>query len=556
MKNIRFHIALLALAGVCLGAMAAIPAGYYSSVDGKRDSELKTAMHKLLYNHTEISSYWNLPDYFRRTDVYPPGNQRYGQWWDMYSNIPLYTDSFNGLNREHSFPKSWWGGSDETPAYVDLNHLYPSEREANMAKSNYPLGEVQTPEFENGITTVGSPVSGQGGGARQVFEPADEYKGDFARTYFYMVTCYQNLTWRYQYMVSNTTYPTLTTWASELLLRWSREDPVSQKELDRNEQVYRVQANRNPFIDFPELAEYIWGNKRGEAFHPTSSGVSGEPVLITPVQDMALEFGETAVDMSNTASLQIRGEYLKTNPQLTLSGADKGMFSLERTSVNASDVNKTDGTWVRVTYKPTSVGEHQARLIVSDYDGSKSRGIALRGEGLARPELHTLTALAATDVTDTQYTARWEEPKDVVDYYIVTRTVYPTNAETYREEQMAEQCNLVITGCQPGSRESYSVQSSRLGFTSDPSNEVYVDLLAGIYGVTGDAQAPMGWRIDGGRAVLALPEGAVVRSVTVYDLLGRVVATIAEATDGAELPVSPGAYIVSAPGMEPLCLRF
>lgn len=425
-----------------------------------------------------------------------------------------------------------------------------------MAKSNYPLGEVQTPEFENGITTVGSPVSGQGGGARQVFEPADEYKGDFARTYFYMVTCYQNLTWRYQYMVSNTTYPTLTTWASELLLRWSREDPVSQKELDRNEQVYRVQANRNPFIDFPELAEYIWGNKRGEAFHPTSSGVSGEPVLITPVQDMALEFGETAVDMSNTASLQIRGEYLKTNPQLTLSGADKGMFSLERTSVNASDVNKTDGTWVRVTYKPTSVGEHQARLIVSDYDGSKSRGIALRGEGLARPELHTLTALAATDVTDTQYTARWEEPKDVVDYYIVTRTVYPTNAETYREEQMAEQCNLVITGCQPGSRESYSVQSSRLGFTSDPSNEVYVDLLAGIYGVTGDAQAPMGWRIDGGRAVLALPEGAVVRSVTVYDLLGRVVATIAEATDGAELPVSPGAYIVSAPGMEPLCLRF
>ena len=385
MKNIRFHIALLALAGVCFGAMAAIPAGYYSSVDGKRDSELKTALHKLLYNHTEISSYGNLPDYFRRTDVYPPGNQRYGQWWDMYSNIPLYTDSFYWLNREHSFPKSWWGGSDETPAYVDLNHLYPSEREANMAKSNYPLGEVQTPEFENGITTVGSPVSGQGGGARQVFEPADEYKGDFARTYFYMVTCYQNLTWRYQYMVSNTTYPTLTTWASELLLRWSREDPVSQKELDRNEQVYRVQANRNPFIDFPELAEYIWGNKRGEAFHPTSSGVSGEPVLITPVQDMALEFGETAVDMSNTASLQIRGEYLKTNPQLILSGADKGMFSLERTSVNASDVNKTDGTWVRVTYKPTSVGEHQARLIVSDYDGSKSRGIALRGEGLARP---------------------------------------------------------------------------------------------------------------------------------------------------------------------------
>ncbi len=85
----------------------------------------------------------------------------------MYSDIPLYTNSFSGLNREHSLPKSWWGGSTTTPAYIDLNHLYPSEAAANIAKSNYPLGEVSgKPTFENGITTVGSPVSGQGGGAR------------------------------------------------------------------------------------------------------------------------------------------------------------------------------------------------------------------------------------------------------------------------------------------------------------------------------------------------------------------------------------------------------
>ena len=117
----------------------------------------------------------------------------------MYSDIPLYAPSFSGLNREHSFPKSWWGGSQTVGAYVDLNHLYPSEMKANTAKSNYPLGEVDQDKaikFQNGVCYVGYPAGGQGGGAGYVFEPNEEYKGDFARTYFYMATCYQNLTWK------------------------------------------------------------------------------------------------------------------------------------------------------------------------------------------------------------------------------------------------------------------------------------------------------------------------------------------------------------------------
>ena len=192
-----------AFAMVAAEAMADVPANYYRAASGKSGAELKTALHNIIYNHTEISSYQALPDYFRRTDVYPPQDERYGQWWDMYSDIPLYTNTFWGLNREHAFPKSWWGGSTATPAYIDLYHLYPPEQAANMAKSNYPLGEVLNPSFDNGITRVGTAILGQGGGAKAVFEPDDEYKGDFARTYFYMATCYQNLTWKYTYMVSN-----------------------------------------------------------------------------------------------------------------------------------------------------------------------------------------------------------------------------------------------------------------------------------------------------------------------------------------------------------------
>lgn len=552
MKNFYRLIILAGAAALSASISAEIPAGYYSSLTGKRDGELKTALHNLIYNHTQVSSYNALPDYFRRTDVYPPESENYGQWWDMYSDIPLYTNSFRGLNREHSFPKSWWGGSQDTPAYTDLNHLYPSEAAANMAKSNYPLGEVVgKPDFENGITTVGYPASGQGGGARMVFEPADEYKGDFARTYFYMVTCYQNLTWRYTWMVSNNLYPTLNSWAANLLLKWSREDKVSQKELDRNEEVYKIQANRNPFIDYPELAEYLWGDRRGEAFTPGSSEPTGEPLLITPVQDMALEFGETVINTTNTSSLQFRGENLRTNPSITLSGIDRGMFSVEANTVNASDVNKPDGTWIKVTYKPTSLGTHGARLVVTDYDGAKSRGIALRGEALEKPVLHDVTALPATGVSETSYTALWEEPQgDIIDYYLITRTIYPLDAETYWEEQVAEQPNYTFDDCRPGSRESYNVRSCRLGFYSEPSNEIYVNLLGSIDAIGDDDAVPMGWRLTGDGVTLTVPAGMTVTGVQVYDLSGRLILTVDEVRDGMILPLPSGAYIISAP-----CLR-
>ena len=104
-----------------------------------------------------------------------------------------------------------------------------------------------------------------------VFEPADEYKGDFARAYMYLFTVYKGLMWEYDdsdrnYMFVDNAL-SLRPWAQDLLLEWARQDPVSQKEIDRNEAVYKIQDNRNPFIDYPELAEHIWGIKSNEPFH-------------------------------------------------------------------------------------------------------------------------------------------------------------------------------------------------------------------------------------------------------------------------------------------------
>jgi hypothetical protein len=146
-------------------------------------------------------------------------------------------------------------------------NLYPANNSINRSKGNNPLSEVGTTTAagNNGVSKSGTSITvGYSGSG---FEPADEYKGDFARTYFYMATCYQNYTtWLSdtsgQYEITGGVYPSFQPWAIPLLMKWDREDPVSDKEIERNEMVYKLQNNRNPFIDYPQLAEYIWGNMK------------------------------------------------------------------------------------------------------------------------------------------------------------------------------------------------------------------------------------------------------------------------------------------------------
>ncbi|MCM1452356.1 MAG: endonuclease [Clostridium sp.] len=546
MKHI-YQKSILAIAAIVLAvsqSFAEIPAGYYNSINGKTDAQLKTAVYQVIHNLTRISSYSDLPKYFQKTDVYPESNR----WWDMYSDIPLYAPSFSGLNREHSFPKSWWGGLTNVNAYVDLNHLYPSEMKANTAKSNYPLGEVDPnykADFDNGVCKVGYAVTGQGGGAKFVFEPADEYKGDFARTYFYMVTCYQDYTWeqKYMYMLQQNTYPTLSGWALDLLLKWSREDPVSQKEIDRNEQVYKAQNNRNPFIDFPSLAEYIWGTHKGEPFDIKQAGggtvePAGDPVLITPVQDMSLDFGQVALGKTTTAKMFFKGENLTGNISLRIYSGNKDYFTVPSNKIAANLVNAADGYWLNITYAPTALGEHASRLLISDYDGSKSRGVALIGECLPVPTLSACTALPAADITSDSYLASWTCPDDVVDYYEVTRTMY-SGGGSKEEKLVAEGTELTITDFDENERESYYVRSVRLGYYSDPSNVVFVDHL----GITGVAVEQPMYAIgqEGGiRIACSAPQ----TGCRVYDVAGRLVTVMDRVENNSEISLPQGVYIV------------
>ncbi len=524
-----------------LGAHADIPDGYYTRLNGKTGAELKQAVHEIINPHTTISSYSDLPKYFQQTDVYPESDR----WWDMYSNVVRHIPSFSGLNREHAFPKSWWGGNQSTPAYIDLNHLYPSDGPANQAKSNYPLGEVSDKvKFDNNVSRVGYPVSGQGGGAQYVFEPDDEYKGDFARTYFYMATCYSNLTWasKYLWMVQQNDYPTLTNWAIDLLLKWAREDGVSQKELERNDIVYGYQNNRNPFIDFPDLAEYIRGNKIGESFE-TGGGApgTGDPILTAPVPETTLDFGQVAVGQSISSQFFFKGENLTGSLSLRLGGENKEMFSISSTTIDSRLVNASTGYYLQVTYTPTSPGEHNARILVYDGGLTGSIYVNFRGQAFPEPSLSALTAYEAADITADSYTASWSTAPEIIDAYILTRTRYTAGNTLVEETELdGESTTTEVHGFDASDSESYTVQSVRLGFRSPQSNVVFV-AHSGLPGLETD------------RPLTATSYPGVIRlqcsepqtDGRIYDMAGRLVMTLPVIDTDMELTLPDGVYLLT-----------
>ena len=131
----------------------------------------------------------------------------------------------------------------------------------NGKRSNYPYGKVGQVSWtsQNGSKLGSSASSGYTG---TVFEPINEYKGDFARSYFYMSVRYytEDSGWPGS---AATTGSQLKAWELAQLKQWSSQDPVSTKEINRNNAIYQIQDNRNPFIDHPEYVSAIWGPVTG-----------------------------------------------------------------------------------------------------------------------------------------------------------------------------------------------------------------------------------------------------------------------------------------------------
>lgn len=260
MKKIIFSLSFMS--SICL---AQIPPGYYNTAQGLTGSPLKIALHNIIKNHTQIS-YNALWTAYQKTDKKPNGKV-----WDIYSDVPAGTPPYqytfvtnqcgsyavegDCYNREHSWPQSWF--NSVAGPVSDLFHIYPTDGKVNGERNNYPYGNVTTPTWTSLNGGKLGPCTDLGY-TSIAFEPIDDYKGDLARGYFYMSTRYysEDASWSTS---ASTNKSDILPWEVNVLLQWHHQDPVSAKEIARNDSIYyKFQNNRNPFIDNPQWADSIW----------------------------------------------------------------------------------------------------------------------------------------------------------------------------------------------------------------------------------------------------------------------------------------------------------
>ncbi len=337
------------------------PTNYYNAAVGYTEAALKTKLFTIVGSHTK-RTYANLWTDFQTTD-----KRADGKVWDMYSTCTFtfvtnqdrgsHTPECTAYNREHSFPKSWFkvasGQEDSEPMGTDLFHLYPTDGYVNEKRGNLPFGEVGTSTYNSVNNFSKSGSSSFSGYSGTVFEPANEYKGDFARSYFYMVTAYESVvnTWNTSNTnasphLDGTKYPALNAWSVNLFLKWNAQDPVSTKETNRNNAVYGIQKNRNPFIDHPELAEYIWGNKKGTPWSLTA-GIDELKVEFTlspnPAKDVLnISTDEPSISCSvfNLNGQLLLQQTLNNSEVLSVATLNNGMYLLQVQSGSRKTIQK------------------------------------------------------------------------------------------------------------------------------------------------------------------------------------------------------------------------
>ena len=342
MKKLFFLFLLLPLA-----LLAQPKAGYYNAAVGKSDAALKAQLYTIISTGTADVGYAGLYNVYPTSDLTADGKV-----WDMYSTCVWthgvakcgnYSNVCDCYNREHSIPQSWFNST--APMVSDAFHIYPTDGKVNGQRSNYPHGECTGGvTLPGGKGRLGSSTFSEYSGT--VFEPDDEYKGDFARTYFYFTTRYMNTAVTTGGDVFGSTFGAINPWAIDLYLKWSRQDPVSSKETTRNNAVEVFQHNRNPFIDHPELAEYIWGTKKGSPWSLTSAveelkvefSISPNPAQ----NELTIKSDETNLSYTifNLNGQILKEEQLNLGRTISVNQLENGMYLLQLKTGNRKSIQK------------------------------------------------------------------------------------------------------------------------------------------------------------------------------------------------------------------------
>ncbi len=364
---------------VAMTALARPGANHYSQLSNKQGQNLWEAIYSCTQQGYSDLGYDGLLTAYKKTDVDQNGNliDMYGGCSFTFSeNCGSYKNECDCYNREHSIPKSWWGGSpDKSKQGSDIFHVVPTDGKVNGIRSSYAFGETTNFDYTyNGNKRGASTLSGYSG---TVFEPRDEYKGDFARGYFGTMAKWElKATSGAGSAIFTGNYTAagnfgLTEYGITLLMKWHRQDPVSEKELKRNDAIEETQGNRNPFIDYPELAEYLWGNKKGQTviMSELTCAYDGDgqqvitPYISSPQNGTSFTMN-SCKDQQTALTINVHGANLNSSTSLSVTGTDASMFQVSPSVLTAAQVE--NGHDVALIFTPDTTGTFSASVVISN----------------------------------------------------------------------------------------------------------------------------------------------------------------------------------------------
>lgn len=353
-------------------SIAQIPTGYYNSATGNGYT-LKTQLKKIIDNQNDGLT----PEYLSTDpgysglyityttsdiDLYFENN---GTMLDMYTENPTgpdnceYTYGVNQddgtggtaecqkYNREHIIPQSVF--SSATPMYSDAHFVVPSDKYVNAQRGNLPFGVVNTANYTstNGSKRGSNLNSGYSAGyTNTVFEPINEFKGDIARMYFYFITRYEDQVagWTYE-MFNGTSNQALNNTFLNILITWHLQDPVSQREIDRNNAIYNRQNNRNPYIDHPEYVCQIYPTQCA-ALSTNSFDLNQISIYPNPSTNGTFSI-DTSIELTKISVYNINGQLVKefknpssVNNTYQISELTKGFYFLELEANSVKEIRK------------------------------------------------------------------------------------------------------------------------------------------------------------------------------------------------------------------------
>ena len=462
----------LSLLLLSLSALLNAQSHYYRSVEGLKKAELKSALHDLI-QPSLVLSYGGKGEGYTWAGFYEADMVGDGYVRDRYSHeqrkFNADKTAVSNMNIEHIWANSWWGHLVNN-AYCDLFNLYPADGPANGRKSNNPIGVVDgTVAYDNGVIKVGKSTSYRADSLITAWEPADEWKGDFARTYFYMATCYHHMsdlwtTTEGWLTVDGSEWPTMRPWVYQLMLQWAKDDPVDEIEEARNEVIYGIQGNRNPYVDYPQLCEYVWGDSTEFRFYVDKT--STEPELFVPAAEVRIDYGLQALSKGFTTSLVLRGRNLTEGLQVAV---DNDVFEIGASQVTGEQLE--EGISIPLTIRPAEAGKYEALLTLSNSS-------FLQVDTLSVSFVDGIPAYEATDivcsVSSRRFTANWMDYQEGAEYTLDVYTKKDDGTHKIYKTYTTTGSSCQVTGVQANTTYYYTVSIVEDGVLVASSNEVTV----------------------------------------------------------------------------------